>query len=88
MSTSNHIPLYEGDSLIHDAPRRQISSRGMDVIARAIDPVIALFRRLENAWVAGMERARVRRIEAMLEGATDVYEIERRLARIERNGWV
>lgn len=87
-TTSNYVPLYEGDSFIRNASTRAASNPRTAVFERALDALIALFRRIDQAWMAGMERARMKRIEAMLEGSTDVYEVERRLVALERKGWL
>lgn len=87
-STSNYVPLYEGDSLIRDASAQPASNPRIAVFERMLDAVIAFVRRLDHAWMAGLERARMQRIEAMLEGSKDVYEVERRLVALERKGWL
>jgi hypothetical protein len=86
MST-RYAPLYEGDSLIHDAPER-LAPPSAQVFERIFDRLLALFRRLEHAWVAGIQRDRERQIEALLADSQDLHEVERRLAVLQRSGLI
>jgi hypothetical protein len=85
MSTQ-YAPIYEGDSLIH-APRTPFAATpASPVLDRLLDALIVLFRRIEHAWIGGLECERERRIEAALAGAGDLFEVERRLVTLQRNG--
>jgi hypothetical protein len=85
MST-DYAPIYEGDGLIH-APRTSFAvTPAAPVLDGVLDALIALFRRIEHAWIRGLERERERRIEAALGGACDLFEVERRLVTLQRNG--
>lgn len=80
------LPLYEGDSLIHDAPARLEGTRGAQLFDRLLDGLVKLARGLERRWTEGFERERCRRIESALASAQDLHEIERRLVTLQRNG--
>lgn len=85
MST-RYAPIYEGDSLIHEAPARFAATPWPRILDAVLDALIPLLRRLDRAWISGLERERERRIEAALAGAGDLYEVERRLVTIQRSG--
>ena len=86
MST-RYASLYEGDSLIHDAPER-LSPSSAQAFERIFDGLLALARRIERAWVGSLQRAHERRIESMLADSQDLYEVERRLATLQRRGLI
>lgn len=86
--------MYEGDSLIHPAPRACDAEVEADVEPVESSPVVAS-RRAEamrgffpklSLWISNrIHASRMREVESYLSQATDLADLEHRIARIERS---
>jgi len=78
------LPLYEGDSIVHygtGVARSEVSAplAAPTLWARFGRIVAGFFRWLER----GVERARYRELERYLAESGDVFELERRIRKVE-----
>lgn len=80
------IPLYEGDSLLHNP----VGAQPLEVAGECAQPLEWLTTALATAvhaidrWVVETaERDRQRRIERYMDGAQDLAEVERRVRELE-----
>lgn len=81
-------PIYEGDSIIHHGGALSLPNaehKASEPAARSPFALIGdLFRGLLRWLEQGAERARYRELENYLAGSGDVFELERRIRKVER----
>jgi hypothetical protein len=87
--------IYEGDSLIHAAPGRDHAEAGSstdatspeatrEVATRRSEALRGFFPKL-SVWISNrIHFSRMREVESYLSQATDLADLEHRIAKIER----
>src|SRR5262245_13665174 len=88
-------PMYEGDSLIHAAPGKEVDAAKATETERPESPPEVSKRRAEAlrgffpklaVWLDNrIHFARMREVERYLSEANDPVDLERRIAEIERS---
>jgi hypothetical protein len=84
--------MYEGDSLIHAAPRTSDAEADVETVEsspvaanRRAEAMRGFFPKL-SLWISNrIHASRMREVESYLSQATDLADLERRIARIERS---
>jgi hypothetical protein len=84
--------MYEGDSLIHAAPRASDAEADVETVEsspvaanRRAEAMRGFFPKL-SLWISNrIHASRMREVESYLSQATDLADLERRIAWIERS---
>lgn len=86
-------PIYEGDGLLHEAPRSAgapgTRSSPPDAATRAVaarraEAMRRFFPKLFSWFADQFDNARMREVEQYLSQATDLCDLEERIRRLER----
>ncbi|MCS6944616.1 MAG: DUF3563 family protein [Sutterellaceae bacterium] len=84
--------LYEGDGLIHAAPKTQRAADSLspaqrkELAERRADALRRMFPKLASWMKDRWLMARMTAVERYLSEATDVFDLERRIREVERRG--